>query len=115
MSDAEDDILELARPIMLKSKGYGDRPSRSASVDRLLKKNFGRTDSQNGNSKTYVENYDAIDWSTGPKTEVKRTRPEDRKSFSDEIYNWRTESDYALDEASSKPMDYEKMVRDAGG
>ena len=111
MSDADDDILSLARPIMLAAKGYGDRPSRSASVDRLLKKNFGNRDSQNGNSKTYVENYDTIDWSNGPKFEGRVTRPEDRKRFTDEIYNAASETDHARDEMIGGDIDYERLVR----
>lgn len=56
-NDFDDDIKNKARAIMLKTKGYGDRPARKANVDRLLWRNFGQ-ESAPKNPKAYAEGHE---------------------------------------------------------
>jgi hypothetical protein len=53
------DVRDLARDLMIRTKGYADRKSRKANVDRLLKKNF-QQDSAPRDPVAYGEGYDRI-------------------------------------------------------
>lgn len=62
-------MLDAAKKLATRMRGYGDRKTRSANVERLLVKNFGHANLVKENSAAFYSNYDQINWGGGDQHE----------------------------------------------
>lgn len=91
------EIRRKARELMLKQRGYADRKSRSANVDRLLWRNFGQNSAPK-NPKAYAEGHERIFGKKKPKIEFGQ-----RDGYSVRPYKPKMDYEIDMDEARNRP------------